>query len=558
MGSGFLGAALSAAESQTVFSAENWKALRSFNFYRLIIAMAAAGLALSGADIAPFGTAAPRLFGFTSLVYAGLALAALVAIERRWGNLETLAGFLAFADIILLTLLMHASQGLESGTGLLMLVSIAGASLILGTRLTILFAALATIAIGIEVNWAFLTEGEWVASRWDTSQYTQLGLLGIGLFATAGLTHLLARRLRATEALAEQRGVDLANLAQLNELVIARMPSGVLACDPSGRIYMLNKMARAFLGAEPDDRAALSLRALAPELADQLQQWQDKGAGSTRSAIQSRNGYSLLPRFQPIGERREDNGILIFLEDLTVVRQQAAQFKMAALARLTASIAHEIRNPLGAISHAAQLMTESATHAPDEDRLLRIIQDQSRRMNVIIENVTQLSRRDKIRPMPIQMSLWIPDFIRQFTLDGLNRPETFQTLGVDNVEACFDPEQLQQVVHNLSTNALRHSPPFSGQALIAFKAGHDKEQRPYLDVTDRGTGVPADIAESIFDPFFTTTPKGTGLGLYISRELCEGNGARLEHFPGERGVGARFRITFARPEECTELATGTL
>ena len=229
MGTGLFGLVMSAADSQSTFTAENWRVLRSFNFYRLGIALAAVTLAFSGETIPPFGTASPALFKVAGLLYAGYALLSSIAIYRRWPDFEIQATLLAFVDIILLTVLMHASQGLESGIGLLLLVAVAGASLTLGIRLTILFAALATIAIGIQVNWGFLTGGEWIAERWRTDGYTQMGMLGIGLFATAGLTQLLAQRLRATEALAQQRGVDLANLAQVNELIIQRMHSGVLA-----------------------------------------------------------------------------------------------------------------------------------------------------------------------------------------------------------------------------------------------------------------------------------------------------------------------------------------
>jgi len=558
MGTGLFGLVMSTTDSQSAFTAENWRLLRSFNFYRLGIALAAVALAYSGETIPPFGTGSPALFKVSGLIYTGYALLSSIAIYRRWPDFETQATLLAFVDIILLTLLMHASQGLESGVGLLLLVAVAGASLTLGTRLTVLFAALATIAIGIEVNWAFLTEGELVAHRWKTDGYTQMGMLGIGLFATAALTQLLAQRLRATEALAQQRGVDLANLGQVNELIIQRMHSGVLACDQDGRVHMLNKTARGFLGVPAEASDKLVLSDLSPELSEQLQQQQGRTAGSGRHIIHSRAGFALLPRFVPVGERRHDTGMLVFLEDTAVLKQQAQQLKMAALARLTASIAHEIRNPLGAISHAAQLLDEATDKDEEETRLLRIIQDQSRRMNTIIENVTQLARRDKVNPVQLQLAPWIDEFIRQFTMTGKHSPKIFQTLGVANHTACVDPEQLQQVIGNLCQNALRHSPAFSGQALLAFKTGHDKVNRPFLDTIDWGSGIPAEMVDNIFDPFFTTTPKGTGLGLYIARELCESNGARLEYFPGDKGVGCRFRVTFARAEECSELAVGSL
>jgi two-component system sensor histidine kinase PilS (NtrC family) len=558
MGTGLFGLVMSTTESQSAFTAENWRQLRSFNFYRLAIAFAAAALAYSGETIPPFGASVPTLFNSASLVYSGVALFFIIANYRRWPNFEAQATFLAFIDIVLLTLLMHASQGLESGLGLLLLVAVAGASLMLGARLTILFAALATIAIGIEVNWTFLAGGEWIAQRWTTEGYTQMGLLGIGLFATAGLTQLLAQRLRATEALAQQRGVDLANLAQVNDLIIQRMHSGVLACDKDGKVHMLNKTARGFLGVPADASDIPMLSDLSSELSVQFRQWQEKTTDAGRSIVRSRSGYALLPRFVRVGERRDDSGMLIFLEDTAILKQQAQQLKMAALARLTASIAHEIRNPLGAISHAAQLLDESTGKDAEEARLLRIIQDQSRRMNIIVENVTQLARRDKVKPIQLQLAPWIGEFIQQFTLTGKHPPEMFQTLGVTNHSVCVDPEQLQQVIGNLCQNALRHSPAFSGQALITFKTGHDQNNRPFLDTIDWGSGVPHEIVDNIFDPFFTTTPKGTGLGLYIARELCESNGARLEYFPGDKAIGSRFRVTFARAEECGEFAVGSI
>jgi len=558
MGTRLFGLTMSAADSQSAFTAENWRLLRSFNFYRLTIALAALVLAFFGEAIPPFGASGAHLFNVASLTYVGVALLSIAAMYRRWPDFETQATILAFVDIVLLTLLMHASQGLESGVGLLLLVAVAGASLMIGTRLTILFAALATISIGIEVNWGFLTGGEWIAQRWSTDGYTQMGLLGIGLFATAGLTHLLAQRLHATEALAQQRGVDLANLAEVNDLIIQRMHSGVLVCDQHGNVRMLNKTARGFLGIPEGADKKTMLSELSPELAEQFRQWREKSTNAGRNIIRSRAGYALLPRFVPVGERRDDSGMLVFLEDTAVLKQQAQQLKMSALARLTASIAHEIRNPLGAISHAAQLLDESTNKGAEETRLLRIIQDQSRRMNTIIENVTQLARRDKVNLTKLHIAPWIGEFIHQFTLTGKHPSEMFQTLGVTNLAICVDPEQLQQVVGNLCQNALRHSPAFSGQALIAFKTSLDQDSRPYLDVVDWGSGVPPEIVDNIFDPFFTTTPKGTGLGLYIARELCESNGARLEYFPGDKGVGSRFRVTFARAEECNEFAAGVL
>ncbi len=536
---------MSAAESESVVASENWKLLRYFNGYRAFIACAAAVYALSGVRISPFGDSDPQLFLGAALVYAALMLAGVAASWRRWPGFDTQTGLLSFLDIILLTMLLHASGGLGSGLGLLLVVSVGGSSLMLGTRLTIFFAALATVAVGVEVNWAFLTGG-----IWSTDGYTQAGLLGLGLFATAGLSHILAERLRTTEALAQRRGIDLANLSQINEFIIQRMQSGVLVCDADGQVHMLNKSARDFLGLrEPPSGKLLLLADISASLATQMVDWLGKSAANRgRQLVTTRAGYTLLPRFLSIGEG-QNSGVLVFLEDTAILKQQAQQLKMAALARLTASIAHEIRNPLGAIIHAGQLLSESSSQSGEEKRLVRIIEDQSRRMNVIVENVMQLSRRDHVNPVALDLSAWVRDFAHQFAETSGKPMDVISVVAHSAVEVCMDPDQLNQVVGNLCQNALRHSPPYTGQPLIALRAGADSERRPYLDVLDWGSGVPPEIVDNIFDPFFTTTPRGTGLGLYIARELCEGNGARLDYHPGD-GIGSRFRVTFLRAEEC--------
>jgi len=533
-------------------TAENWKLLTFFNLYRLMIAVAAAAISMTVGTLPPFGLTSPGLFQLASLIYAAFSLVFVFTIRQRKPDFESQATVLAFADVIMITMLMHASGGVSSGLGLLLLVAVAGCSLMLGKRLTIFYASLATVATLLEHSWGLLTGVETAGSS-VVEGYPQVGMLGIGLFATAYLGYTLASRLRATEALAERRGIDLANLAKINELVIQRMQSGVLVCDPAGNIRMINQTAQKFLGQPAALKKKTSLSDLSPDLAIQLFQWQGNNPGHrARKLFTTHSGYTLLPRFVFLGETK-DSGTLVFLEDMAILKQQAQQLKMSALARLTASIAHEIRNPLGAITNAAQLLSESPQPDNESKRLTKIIDEQSRRMNVIVENVTQLSRRDRVNPVRLALSPWLEEFVRHQAEAALAPKEAFAIIGAERIEICVDPDQLYQVVYNLSQNALRHSPPFTGTPLIKLLGGMDAEGRPFLDAIDWGKGVPPEIVDSIFDPFFTTTPKGTGLGLYIARELCEGNGATLDYHPGDGGVGSRFRVTFARPEECSEL-----
>jgi len=545
---------LSKAEGQATVEAQNWKLLKYFNFYRLAIAIAASAIAVFIGKYTPFGEVHPGLFLSSSVVYAIISLTAVFAIHWHKPDYESQATLLSFSDITLLTIIMHASGGLTSGLGLMLVVAIAGTSLMLGKRLTIFYASLATIAVLLEHSWSWLTGASGAESEMMQG-FPQVGLFGIGLYATAFFGYLLATRLRATEELAQRRGVDVANLTQLNEIVIQRMQSGVVICDPQGSIRLINQSALKYLGIHNEAEKKSTLNEISPDLAIQLFQWLGNSAVNRgRKVFTSPVGYTLLPRFVSLGDKNAVK--LIFLEDMAILKQQAQQLKMAALARLTASIAHEIRNPLGALTNAAQLLGETMdTDNAEEKRLVKIIEEQSKRMNVIVQNVTQLSRRDRINPVQLELESWLEDFLRQYSETVSVPREAFAAHGIHGIEVCVDPDQLYQIISNLCQNALRHSPPFTGTPLIKFQGGRDGEDRPIVDVIDWGAGVNPDIADNIFDPFFTTTPKGTGLGLYIARELCEGNGASLNHHPGEGGVGSRFRVTFVRAEDCAELGT---
>lgn len=556
---------ISRTESQATIEGQNWELLGYFNYYRLIIALAAVVISFLIPNIPPFGSRTPMLFQAAAIVYAALGALALLTIRERRFDFETHTTLLTFADIALLTILIHASGGLSSGLGMLLVVAVAGGSLILSRRITVFYASLAAIAVILEHSWTFLT-GEVASILHLSRDFPQVGILGASFIVTAFLGNMLAERLRATEALAERRGVDLANLTQVNALIIQHMQIGVLVCDADGNIRLSNQAAQKFLGLGPlSPTKPQVLTAVCPDLAIQLFRWLGEEQNvRNRNAFATRNGYRVLPRFTTLGgDGRDagtaagdkDAGALIFLEDMAVLKQQAQQMKMESLARLTASIAHEIRNPLGALSNAAQLLGETPQQNNEGQRLIKIIDDQSRRMNVIVENVTQLSRRDHVSPMRFALDPWLQEFSRQYADTTRVPREIFTFTATEGIEVCMDPEQLHQVVTNLCQNALRHSPPYTGSPLIRLDSGLDTEQRPTLDVIDWGTGVALDIVDFIFDPFFTTTPKGTGLGLYIARELCEGNGATLDYHPGEGKIGCRFRITFTRPENCPETGT---
>jgi two-component system sensor histidine kinase PilS (NtrC family) len=326
------------------------------------------------------------------------------------------------------------------------------------------------------------------------------------------------------------------------------MQTGIMVVADDDRIRLINDPAREMLGVQEMNAKLNRLHSISPPLAEELERWRNTPHREPPVFRVPATGLSLLPRFIHVGDDRRA-GTLIFLDDTSVFERQTLQLKLAALGRLTAGIAHEIRNPLGAVSHAGQLLAESRHLGKEDERLVNIIQQHSRRINQLIEEVMQLGRRNDINRRDFELLGWAEEFGRYF-VETQKLADNAVNIAGTPVHICFDPDQLHQVVFNLCENGVRHSPAYSGEVLLWLHAGTDDEtHEPYLDVIDHGSGIPAEETDKIFEPFFTTSAKGTGLGLYIARELCAGNRAWLEYHPGEKG-GARFRIRFATPSDC--------
>ena len=521
-------------------SAQTWNPLRFLNLYRLSLSGVTAVISITGLVPSPLGEHNFALFYIVSVLYLAISILNIFTIQWRIPSFNTQVYAHVLIDITAITLLMHASGGIRSGLGMLLVVAIAGGSLLMAGRTATLFAAIATMAVLIEHIYTMLEVDQPGAS------YTQAGFLGISFFATAILAHVLARRLRETEALAERRGVDLANMSQLTEYVIQRMQTGVVVVDSAHNIRLINESAHFLLGMPPAPNGQ-DITALSPRLADQLHLWWADPVYAPHMFRATDAAPEVMPRFARLGMGNDGtSGTLIFLEDTAAMAQQAQQLKLASLGKLTASIAHEIRNPLGAISHAGQLLAESDRLDAGDSRLTEIIQQHTQRVNTIIENIMQLSRRDNVHAREFQLKSWLSGFINDFCSgEHVSPAQISLDIEPENTGVRIDPTQLHQIMWNLLSNGIRHGSKNGRPRLVIRGGGTPESRSPFLDIIDNGPGIGSETAQRIFDPFFTTEPKGTGLGLYIARELCECNQARLNYIP--IAGGGCFRITFADP-----------
>jgi len=502
-----------------------WTSLRYFNIYRMAVAALFLGITLFYGDALNLGSYHLNFFRLVCVAYLALGVV-FHSLLRNLGDLFNLqlSAHLAL-DIVAITLLMYASGGIHSGLGVMLLIALTGAALVAPRTLALLYAALAAIALLLE-------QGYWVL-RFDapSQNFLQPALLAIGCFASAGVTGWLAQRVAANESLARQRGRALETQLRVNQLVITDMQDGVLVLDRDGRVAQHNPQAQRLLGAGSLQGAELAR--LLPGFGARWLAWRSGDGAAARSELELR-GRGLRLRLMETGAAEQL--AVLFVEDTTRSREEAQQLKLAALGRLTANIAHEIRNPLSAISHAAELLDEEHRER-ERGRLMRIIHDNTLRLERLVSDVLQLNRRDRTAADRIALAAWLAAFVEDFSANESVPRGRIALEAPRDVAAEFDREHLRQVLWNLLRNAVRHARQGPASVRIVLNAYADQVE---LNVIDDGPGVARAMRGQLFEPFFTSESKGTGLGLYLARELCAANRATLEYVDDMQG--AHFRV----------------
>jgi two-component system sensor histidine kinase PilS (NtrC family) len=464
-----------------------------------------------------------------------LASAALLywTLSQRWLRGQVAVAFAI--DVVVATLAIHALPPAASGIALMLVFNVAATALLLPLRYGLAAGALAGASMIAEYTWTFLASEDYGRPMAEPLMFA------VSFLSIAMLSYLLGRQIRESQALAERRGGELADLAAINELIIRRMRTGVMLVDGDGLIRMANEAALLLVGDIGADR---HLAQVAPPLAARLREWVRTGSSDDTPLRMGSEHLDVLPRFARL--LAHGDSALVFLDDTSLVSRRAESLTLTALGRFSASLAHEIRNPLAAINYATQLLQESGDIASVEDkRLLQIIHAQCQRTNGIVESVLGLARRERASAEHLDLAAFARRFVDDYR--QMLPPESgrIEVAGNAPVPALVDPRHLQQVLTVLLQNALAHGHLPGDPAQVLFDV-HLSAGRPTVDVRDQGPGIDADIRDKLFRPFFTTSEHGTGLGLYIARELCRANEATLDYVDRSDGSSC-FRIVLPDP-----------
>jgi two-component system sensor histidine kinase PilS (NtrC family) len=520
-------------------SHQNLALFRVYVGYRSLLSIVLLIMLVSPNTRQLVGTLHPTLYTAVALAYLATSIPLVGSLSLRLNESQNLMMLVFLVDIIAITLLSDSSKGMTSGLPVLLVITIAASAVLITHRtLATLIAAIGVLAILLDTTWLIFQH------VLDRNSLFPAGILGMLLFAVSLMVQPIAHRLGRAEELARNRASDLYSLQRLNEQIVQHMQTGILLVNNDGVVRVMNKAAIGLLAPERPFAVeqGRQLADYCPELAYQFEHWKNSGVHRAKPFTVTDGALPIIANFREL-QSNTNREMLVFVEDYSPVTQYAQSLKLSSLGRLTASIAHEIRNPLGAISHAAQLLQESPDLTPPDHRMADIIQSHSVRVNQIVESVMQISRREPPKPQFLELTPWLTEFVSGY-LNALNRPAEV-TIDCDYRELLveFDPENLQRVFANLLDNALRHSKLATGKETARIEVDLDSSlHQCQIDIVDMGTGVTSTDVAKLFEPFFTTMPEGSGMGLYLCRELCEINNADLDYRPTRKGESC-FRIS---------------
>lgn len=438
---------------------------------------------------------------------------------------QVIAGL--FIDMVLLTLLLYSSTARDLQIVVLYTITTAFCFMMVRLPHAFIITFIAILSLILQQSYYAYTGLTGVFSLYDTV------MLSGGLVAVGFLSWSVSQRLVIAEKLAFENAKEITQLNTINQEVIREMVNGLLIFGTNDRLLLINEAASTLLRLPTSKQDTdASLFEIERELGIHHKSFVDWYRYTKNSPI----FYLNLPQFEDlppksirISKKYLPNGKLLILEDVNREENHAHQLKLASLGQLSASIAHEIRNPLGVISQASELLIESGdTIGQDNQELCQMIYQQTKRVNRIIEDIMKLSRQESPIQEPLDLAEWLPDFLAQYYAD--------KSVAASYHAPCrilFDPHHLEQIFINLINNALRHTKPVAGRDDVHIKI-HGENETVYIDILDNGNGVSQNDIPNLFQPFFTKNVGGTGLGLYLSQSFSRANQAQLIYIDSKK------------------------
>ncbi|KPN71898.1 nitrogen regulation protein NR(II) [Neisseria sp. 83E34] len=483
----------------------------------------------------------PVEFYTWAAIYGGIVILTLFKPEWQRQNM-TLPNAAAVADISMIMLLVYMTGGIGMGFGALVLPFVATSCLLSYGRYPMLYASYATLLIIFCLLLSDHMIFNIIDKKWNGTDFRPfiIGLFLIGAsYLVAGLTSLSVNRLKAATDSADKHKQAFNRVSGLNKLVLNRVQEAVVVLDMEQRIWLFNAQAKTYF-------PSLAIDNQETIFSDLIRQWQHAPEKSFETDIHLHQ-HSMRVRAVPLVQSDEKTELLmLFIRSLREVAAEAMATKLASLGQLTANLAHEIRNPMSAIRHANDLLQESMQD-PTNAKLHDIIDSNIRRIDKMLEDVTSLNKKDNISREKINlMKFWLA-FKQEFTL---NNPDAIgsvrMTMEGNNLAVVADSMHLQQIMWNLCNNAWRHSRK-DNQAITVLIRPSGKMHISIV-VADNGSGVAPEVRNRLFEPFFTTEKTGTGLGLYVARELAHANLGQLHYHPEMNG----FELILPRDESNDE------
>jgi two-component system sensor histidine kinase PilS (NtrC family) len=527
-------------------STDYWRALFYLNVYRMLLSVFFVTASIASFSVGSLGSRHPELFAYASFTYAFLSLLFAFSIHNGWPRYVTQCRLQILLDIITIIILYHASAGRGAGLEILLFITVSASGILLGGRAALISASAATILLILE-HFYVITTGQR-----SMGGFTTLGFIGVGLFVTAFIIYNLSLLLRKTEVEIAQQNINIQKLSHINDLVVDQLHSGVIVVDQSLQVVLINDSAQSLLDIPKPVKLPKPLdKLLHNNKLDII--LQKEMIANKDSKIELKSGKTLLTRYIPLDDTFE-NGYVILLDDYSQIEQEQRNEKFMAMGRLSASIAHEIRNPLGAISHAGQLLAESPSINKNDIRLVEIIENQSHRIDQIIKTILELGQENEQKIQKIQLHKWLAAIVNRFVFENGLTDKSVQ-INVDKLTSvCGDPEQLQHVIMNLLSNSMHYANTDSNPFVTITVDEEKTDSETSIIISDNGPGIAENIRDKIFEPFFTTSSTGNGLGLYIARKVCLNNDGYLDYIPSKAGKSF-FRMTLPGNGTCRNISS---